>query len=122
MVILFERQLQDRVDLPGDLLLPVQRELHRLFGGGECALRRGHRGDDDCSAGVDEVLDEAHGVVALFCRLAGEMLGKPRQALDLKMGSDRDVLKRRTKLTANLRVKRVILLLPDNKWESSDYR
>ena len=99
--------LREGRDLLGDPTLLGQRQGDRLDGAAEGDLRRGHPGDDDLLAGVEEVLDEHHGVVSLLDRLAVEERGQLGERLGVVPDGNRDVLLRGAELVADLGVERV---------------
>ncbi len=127
VVALLGSLLHQGVDLLGHLHLPVQGELDRLLRGGEAILRRPHGRDDDAAAGLDEVVDELHGVLPLLLGLTEEVAGQVGQVLRPEVRADRHVLLRGAELASDLGVDGVGELLGDqhgtasfasSKWEA----
>ena len=77
------------------------------------ARDRRYRRDGDLAAGVDDVLDEAHRVLALLLRLPVEVAGQRRQRLAVEVGGDRHVLEHRRELVTDLLVDGVVHLGAD---------
>ena len=106
-VPLLAGDLREGRDLLRDAALLGQRQGDRLDGAAERDLRRRDPGDDDLLTGVEEVLDEHHGVVPLLHRLAVEERGQLRERLGVVPDGDRHVLLRGAELVADLGVEGV---------------
>ena len=92
------------LDLPGDALLLVERQLHGGNDVAELDLRRLDCRDRDLLVGVEEVLHHHHRVVPLLDRLAVEVGGELGQRLRVVVDGDRHVLLRRAELVRDLLV------------------
>ena len=103
-VALLARGERELLDLPGDALLLVERELDGGDDVRELDLRRLDGGDDDLLVRVEEVLHHHHRVVPLLERLAVEVRGELRQRLRVVVDGDRDVLLRGAELVRDLLV------------------
>ena len=106
-VVVLARDLDEARDLLGHRLLLRQRGQDRLSIVVERDLRRGHRGDHDRLAGIEEVLDDHHRVVPLLDRLPVEVRSEPGQRLRVVVDGDRHVLLRCGELACDLCVQGV---------------
>src|SRR6185436_7759516 len=104
VILVTDREIYEIVDLPGHGELPLQGELHRFLGRLEVGLGARDRGNTDAAARVDEEVDEAHRVGALFHRLFVEVRGQSRQVLAAEVGSDGYVLQEGPEFVSNLGV------------------
>ncbi len=73
-------------------MLLLERQADRFDGVAEVGARRLYRRDRDGGLGVEQVLDDDHGVVALFHRLAVEVLRQEGQRLVVVPHGDGHVL------------------------------
>src|SRR5829696_1890005 len=94
-------------DLRGDLPLLLERERDGRDRIGEVGAGSGDAGHRHVLAGVEEVLDDHHGVVSLLERLAVEARRQLGQRLGVVVDRDGDVLLRGSELAADLLVQRV---------------
>ena len=86
--------LEQRLDLPGDLLLLREGELDRLDDVREVVAHGRDAGDRDAEMPVHAVLHEHHRVIALLDRLPVEVRRELRQVVIVEPRRDRDVLLR----------------------------
>src|SRR4051812_20960420 len=102
MVVLFPGQVDQGVDLLGNVNFLLVRELDRLLRVFEFRLRRINGRYFDNTAGVDHVLHEAKGVTFFLLGLFQKMLRQLRQGLRREIGADREILKRSAELVTDL--------------------
>lgn len=69
-----EAEIDEGIDVLGDLFFLVEGKLDGLLDGFEGALGSWNGGNLDLAAGVEDVFNEAHGMVAFLLGLPGKML------------------------------------------------
>ena len=113
MIGRLDREFDQRVDMPGHGFFPVERQFDDLLHAFETALGRGDGGDFDPAADVHDIVDKAHGVIALLFGLTVEVGGQFRQTFRSEVSRHRDVLQRRAEFNADLFVDRVVHFFTD---------
>ena len=113
MIGRLDREFDQRVDLLGHGFFPVERQLDGFLHAFEIALGRGDGGDFDPAAGVHDIFDKAHGVIALLFGLTVEVGCQFRQTFRGEVSRHRDVLQRRAEFNADLFVDRVVHFFTD---------
>ena len=92
VVTLLAGNTGEPADLFGDGALLAERKCERVPGGLEAVAHRINTGDLGVDIPVEQVLDQHHGVVALFDRLRVEVLGELRKVGTVEIDRNCDVL------------------------------
>ena len=104
VIVLLLREIDQRIDLLGDVHFLIERKFHRIPRRLEFRFRSIDRRDYHPPPGIDHILDEAERVSLLLLRLLEKMLGQLPQRLGCEMRRDRVILQLRAELVPDLLV------------------